>query len=107
MPLAYFTDSKGQQFEAEIKVGETLMQGAKNNMIDEILAECGGSCTCGTCHIYIDEEWNKFLPELTEQEKIIINGTVLEPKSSSRLSCQIQMTESLDGITIKLPKSQY
>ncbi|MBY6063268.1 2Fe-2S iron-sulfur cluster-binding protein [Pseudidiomarina sediminum] len=106
MPRAIYIDAKGNQFEADIPVGQNLMEGAVDNMIDGILGECGGVMACATCHVYVAKEWQDKLPPASEREDDMIDMAI-EPEENSRLSCQIEMTEALDGITVYLPRSQF
>lgn len=106
MPRAIYIDAKGNQFEADIPVGRSLMEGAVDNMIDGILGECGGVMSCATCHCYVDAAWQNRIPAASEHETDMLE-MVIEPRDNSRLSCQIEMTEALDGITVHLPARQY
>ncbi|MGH1471329.1 MAG: 2Fe-2S iron-sulfur cluster-binding protein [Cellvibrionaceae bacterium] len=105
MPQVIYITPDGGQYEADVPVGNTVMEGAIDNMIDGILAECGGSCTCATCHCYVDDAWKEKVGEAGEFEKDLLE-MVLDPEPTSRLSCQITITEELDGLTVRLPKSQ-
>lgn len=106
MPLINYIEANGNQFEADVAVGESVMQGAVDNMIDGILAECGGACACATCHCYVDEAWVNKIAAPEEQEQDLLEA-VVEPKENSRLSCQIFVTEDMEGFTVHLPASQY
>ncbi|WP_127346453.1 2Fe-2S iron-sulfur cluster-binding protein [Pseudidiomarina mangrovi] len=106
MPTAIYIDANGNQFEAELEVGQNLMDGAVNNMIDGILGECGGVMSCATCHCYVDAAWQDKVPPASDHETDMLD-MVIEPKDNSRLSCQIEMTAELDGIVVHLPRAQY
>ncbi|MBU3070397.1 2Fe-2S iron-sulfur cluster binding domain-containing protein [Aestuariicella sp. G3-2] len=106
MPLINYIEANGNHYEADVAVGESVMQGAVDNMIDGILAECGGACACATCHCYVDEAWVSKIPAPEPQEQDMLEA-VVEPKENSRLSCQIVVTEDMDGLTVHLPASQY
>jgi|TARA_B110000503_G_C7072870_1_gene381603 ferredoxin, 2Fe-2S len=106
MPLIHYIESNGDEYEAEVALGDSVMQGAVGAMIDGILAECGGKCRCGTCHCYVDEDWMDKAGEVSDAEKIMLE-MVVDPQANSRLSCQIIATKALDGLVIRLPKSQY
>lgn len=106
MPKVIYIDAQDNQFEADVKVGQNLMDGAVDHMIDGILGECGGVMSCATCHCYVDPAWADKIPEPSEMEEDML-GMVIEPQDNSRLSCQIEMTEALDGIVVRLPRSQY
>lgn len=106
MPLIKYVEASGSEQEVEVAVGENIMQGAVDNMIDSILAECGGACACATCHCYVDEAWTGKIPAPESAEKDLLEA-VVDPKENSRLSCQIVVTEEMEGFTVHLPESQY
>lgn len=106
MPRIIYIDANDNQFEAEVDVGSNVMEGAVDNMIDGILGECGGVMSCATCHCYVDENWLGKLPPMSEQEEDMLDMAI-EPKDNSRLSCQLEVTEELDGLVVHMPKSQY
>ena len=106
MALVTYINNDGSSHEIEVPVGNTVMQGAVDNLIDGIVAECGGSCSCATCHCYVDEAWISRIPPASGMEKDMLE-CVLEPKPNSRLSCQIVVTEDLDGLVVRLPESQF
>jgi 2Fe-2S ferredoxin len=106
MPLIFYTDHDGQQFEADVPIGTSVMQGAVDNGIDGILGECGGNQCCATCHCYVDDRWIE-KTGLAEGSEFEMVAAAPEPKPNSRLSCQIKVTEALDGLSVHLPASQY
>lgn len=107
MPKAIFIDSNTEaQYEVDVEVGQSLMEAAVDNMIDGIIGECGGVCSCATCHVYVNPEWEAKIPEADDMEEAMLD-MANEPQHNSRLSCQIEMTEELDGITVVMPKSQF
>lgn len=106
MPQITYVSHDGNATEVEVPVGNSVMQGAVDNMIDGIVAECGGSCSCATCHCYVDEAWVSKLPPASGMEKDMLE-CVLEPRPNSRLSCQLEVTEDLDGLVVHLPESQF
>ena len=106
MPTIMYIDDDGSESVVEVKVGTTVMQGAVDNMISGILAECGGACACATCHCYVDKDWFSRTGEASGLEADMLDA-VAELKPTSRLSCQIKMTAELDGLIVRLPKSQY
>ena len=106
MPLVKYIEADGREYEVDVAVGNTVMQGALDNMIDGILAECGGACSCATCHCYVDEAWMAKTGEASDMEKEMLDA-VLEQKETSRLSCQIEVTSEMDGLVVHLPESQY
>jgi len=97
-------DGTETQIEAENDV--SLMLAAVNNGIPGIVAECGGACSCATCHVIVDPDWYNRLPEPEGFEKDMIEF-VAQPELTSRLSCQINVNEELDGLVVKIPESQY
>ncbi|WP_404402461.1 2Fe-2S iron-sulfur cluster binding domain-containing protein [Idiomarina seosinensis] len=106
MPTVYFIDADGNQFEAEADSGTNVMEAAVDNFIDGIVGECGGVLSCATCHCYVDEKWQAKLDPPSEQEEDMLDMAV-EPKDNSRLSCQIELTDELDGLVVHLPKTQF
>lgn len=106
MPRIVFIEASGKEHVVEAKVGESVMQAATSNMVPGILADCGGSCTCATCHAYLDERWADQVTKISEDEAAMIEGA-LDTKPSSRLTCQISVTDALDGAVFRLPASQY
>lgn len=106
MPAIVFVESTGTHHVVEAAPGESLMQAATSNMVPGILADCGGSCTCATCHAYIDAPWAERLPPPSADEALMLDGA-LHPRPTSRLTCQVQMSPGLDGIVVHLPVSQY
>ncbi|MGB1885220.1 MAG: 2Fe-2S iron-sulfur cluster-binding protein [Gammaproteobacteria bacterium] len=99
MPKITYIDIHGAQHECEVSVGVSVMEGAIQNGIDGILAICGGSCACSTCHAYIDEAWMEKVGDAEEVEDSTLE-LALERKTSSRLTCQIEVTDALDGLVV-------
>ena len=99
MPTVVFVDSDDNRKEVSVDVGYTVMEAAVNNGIDAILAECGGACACATCHSYIDPAWVSKLPPMDDMEDSMLDAAY-ERKNNSRLTCQIEMTEELDGLVV-------
>ncbi|GGB84972.1 ferredoxin [Marinobacterium zhoushanense] len=106
MPKVVYVDFQGNRNELEVANGMTLMQGAVMNGLDGIEGECSGSCACATCHCYVDEAYLDKLPEMSENEDELLDGTASERLGTSRLSCQIRMADDLDGIVVQLPEEQ-
>lgn len=106
MALITYVEFDGTEHQLEVEVGSTVMQGAVDNGIAGIIGECGGACSCATCHCYVDEAWQPKVgePEQIEQDMI---ECALEPRPNSRLSCQITVTDELDGLIVHLPEAQY
>lgn len=105
MPRITFVDHRGAARTVEIPAGHSLMEGAVNNDVAGILADCGGACSCATCHVLIDPDWVDALPPREAMEEDMLEFAV-EPGPTSRLSCQITITDALDGLIVTLPASQ-
>lgn len=106
MALIFYVRHDGAQFEADVPSGNTVMEGAVNNGIDGILAECGGALSCATCHVYVDEAWVDKVEPASAMEVDMLE-VVNEPKANSRLSCQIHVNDALEGLIVHLPESQF
>lgn len=100
-----FHDCDGSVTEIDAKPGVSLMQNAKDHDVLGIEAECGGSMVCGTCQVYVADDWYANLPEPTEMEREMVEYT-RHPRPSSRLSCQIVVTPEMDGLEVETPVSQ-
>ena len=83
----------------------SIMSAAINNGVPGIVAECHGACCCSTCHVYVDPEWYAMLPEPTDHEMDMLEFAI-DPKETSRLGCQIKITDDLDGLIVHTPESQ-
>ena len=105
MPLIHYIESNGDEYETKLALGNSVMQGAVDAMIDGILAECRSKCRCGPCHCYVDEDWVGRVGEASDAKKIMLE-MVVDPQINSRLSCQILATKALDGLVVRLLKSQ-
>jgi 2Fe-2S ferredoxin len=105
MPRVIFHDVNGQRIEAEVPAGNTAMEGALDNSVSGILAECGGACACATCHAYIAEDWLQRLKPVEEMEDAMLD-TAVERRPSSRLLCQIEVTADLDGLEIFVARNE-
>lgn len=106
MPKVTFIDADGTRHEVEGKNGISLMEIALSNNIDGVEAECGGSCMCATCHCFIEEDFTNGVPAMESDEDEMLGFTAVDRKSSSRLSCQVKMSDELDGIEVHLPSEQ-
>ena len=106
MPSVTYIDHEGNSFEVQVESGCSVMQGATENLIEGIVAECGGCCSCATCHCYVDEAWLDRLEAPSDVERDMLELAV-EPRPNSRLSCQITLTDALDGLVVRLPESQF
>ena len=105
MPKIIYKDRDGNSKTIEVEKGLSVMEGAIQNDIPGIDADCGGSMACATCHVYVDEEWYDKLPKAVEAEIDMID-MAYEPKKNSRLSCQIIVSDELDGLEVTTPEKQ-
>ena len=105
MPKITFKDFQGGSKTIEIESGLTVMEGAIQNDIPGIDADCGGSMACATCHVYVDQQWIDKIPKAEDAENDMID-MAFEPKKNSRLSCQIIVTEELNGLEVTTPEKQ-
>lgn len=106
MPKVTYIEFNGTAHEIDLPIGSSLVEGAVQNDIPGIVAECGGSCMCSTCHVFVDESFVAKLPDMEEEEEELLEETAREAKENSRLSCQLRMTEEMDGIIVRLPETQ-
>jgi 2Fe-2S ferredoxin len=100
-----FIQYDGTEQVVEGETGQSVMQTARNNMVPGIIGDCGGNCSCATCHGYVDPAWIGKLPPRSEDELVMLDG-VMHLEDNSRLTCQIKLTPELDGIVVRLPISQ-
>ena len=100
-----YSDQKGNSKTIEVENGLSVMEGAIQNDIPGIDADCGGSMACATCHVYVEEKWLDKLPKAEEGEIDMID-MAFEPKKNSRLSCQLIVNEKLDGLQVTTPEKQ-
>jgi len=105
MPKITYIDSSGNRKEIEVQKGLTVMEGAIQNNIPGIDADCGGAMACATCHVYVKEEWFNKLNKIEDGEQDMLD-MAFEPKKNSRLSCQIIVTDELDGLVVTTPSKQ-
>ncbi len=100
-----FVDSEGRSRAVDAENGSTVMETAIRNSIPEILAECGGACACATCHVYVDEAWLDKTGKASAMEEDMLDFA-FEVQPNSRLSCQIKISDTLDGLVVKTPGKQ-
>ena len=105
MPQLTFIEADGTHHCIDAPLARSLMQIALDHSVPGILGECGGSCSCGTCHGVIDVSWTPRLPAMNETEVFMLEG-IPERQNGSRLCCQIRMTAELDGLVVQLPREQ-
>ena len=100
-----YIEHNGKEHIVEVQNGLTVMEGAVQNDIPGIDADCGGSMSCATCHVYVKEDWYDKLPKKEMGEDDMLDQAY-EPNSSSRLSCQIMVSDNLDGLCVHMPEKQ-
>lgn len=105
MPKINYITADGERHEIEVDQGYTVMEGAVNNDIDGIPAECGGACACATCHAYVDQEWLPKLPAMDDMEDSMLDAAY-ERRDNSRLTCQIEVTNELDGLIVHIAENE-
>tara|TARA_B000000557_G_scaffold199965_1_gene165209 strand:- start:93 stop:413 length:321 start_codon:yes stop_codon:yes gene_type:complete len=105
MTKVIYKDFKGNTKTIEVENGLSVMEGAIQNEIPGIDADCGGGMACATCHVYVKEEWLDKLPKKEDGEEDMLD-MAFEPKKNSRLSCQLVVSDDLDGLTVDIPSKQ-
>jgi ferredoxin, 2Fe-2S len=100
-----YIEHDGTVREFEVQPGFSVMQGATRNGVHGVIAECGGACSCATCHVYVDAAWLPKVGAVGELEAVLLEE-VCEVRPNSRLSCQISVTEALDGLVVQVPAKQ-
>ena len=101
-----FIEHDGTEHPVEVKAGGSVMQAAVSNGVPGIDADCGGSCSCATCHVYVDSEWIDKLETIGPTEEAMLSLST-DRQETSRLSCQIPVAENLDGLVVKTPEFQF
>ena len=105
MPKITYIEHNGKTHNVEVPKELSVMEGALQNNIPGIDADCGGACACATCHVYVDEKWFDKLPKKSESEQDMLDMAI-EPNKFSRLGCQITVNDDLDGMVVKMPSIQ-
>tara|TARA_B100001750_G_C15309134_1_gene496295 strand:- start:169 stop:489 length:321 start_codon:yes stop_codon:yes gene_type:complete len=105
MPKITYIEHSGKSHVVEVPNELSVMEGAVQNNIPGITADCGGACACATCHVYVDEKWFDKLKKKDEAEQDMLD-MAFEPNKFSRLSCQISVADELDGLAVKIPSKQ-
>lgn len=106
MPKIKYIEHSGNAHEVEVPTGWSVMEGAVKNLIPGIDADCGGACACATCHVYVDPAWLEKIPPKSDMEETMLDfAQELQP--NSRLSCQIKVELRLEGLTVRMPKTQH
>ena len=105
MPKITYIEHNGKAHEIEVPNELSIMEGALQNNIPGIDADCGGACACATCHVYVDEKWFGKLKKKDDAEQDMLD-MAFEPNKFSRLACQITITDDLEGMVVKMPSKQ-
>ena len=100
-----YIEHNGKEHIVEVQNGLTIMEGAVQNDIPGIDADCGGSMSCATCHVYVKDDWFNKIPKKEDGEDDMLD-MAFEPKTNSRLSCQIIVSDELDGLEVNIPSKQ-
>ena len=106
MAKVTFKQPDGTENVVDAKAGMTLMEAAKTNLVPGIEAECGGACACATCHVYVDEGWTEKTGKPSEMEEDMLDFA-FDVRDNSRLSCQIKISDDLDGLIVEVPEKQF
>ena len=106
MPKITYIEHTGKAHTVDVPVGNTVMEGGRNAGIAGIVAECGGACACSTCHVYVHPDWVERLAPKESMEEDMLEFAPGTDTTRSRLSCQIKVTEALDGLVIDVPAEQ-
>jgi 2Fe-2S ferredoxin len=106
MPKVIYITPKGERHEVDVEIGYSVMEGAINNNIEGIVAECGGACACATCHSYIDEAWIDKMPPMDDMEDSMLDAAY-DRRENSRLTCQLEMTGEWDGLIVHVGENDY
>lgn len=106
MPTVHFIAHDGQRSTVEVPTGLSLMRAALDNDVRGIDGDCGGQAACATCHVFIEAPWNALTGQRTPHEEEMLNFAA-ELRDTSRLACQVEMTNALDGIVVGLPEGQH
>jgi 2Fe-2S ferredoxin len=105
MPDITLIEHNGQEHIIDAETGKSLMQNALDNMVPGIDADCGGACACGTCHCFIEDTWGETTSEADPMEEAML-GMRPDRTEASRLSCQIEVSDAMDGMIVRLPEYQ-
>jgi 2Fe-2S ferredoxin len=107
MALVTYIEHNGAQHEVEVPNGDSVMQGATRKNIEGIVAECGGGLACATCHCFVDDAWIERVGAPSEAESQMLEFSATQTTAGSRLSCQIIVDDTLNGLVVRLPETQF
>ena len=106
MPKITFITHDGERYDVDSAAGTTVMEAAVKNRVPGVEGECGGACACATCHVYVDEAWREATGKPSAMEESMLDFAE-EVEPNSRLSCQIRVSDALDGLVVRLPENQH
>lgn len=106
MPKVIYVDSDGLQHAVDAQLGDSVMATAVKNGVPGIIGECGGNCSCGTCHVWVRDEFLPLVGPPGDMEEDLLDMGASDRRTCSRLSCQVRVTEALDGLTVEVPPEQ-
>ena len=101
-----YIEHNGTKHEVDVANGLTVMEGARDNGIPGIEADCGGACACSTCHVYVDPAWIDKLPAVESMEEDMLDFAYEPKPGQSRLTCQLKVTDALEGLVVQMPEKQ-
>ena len=101
-----YIEFNGTEHVVDVESGMTVMEGARDNNIPGIEADCGGACACSTCHVYVDSSWVDRLPPKEDMEEDMLDFAYSPDPTKSRLTCQIEVTDDLAGLIVQMPEKQ-
>lgn len=106
MPRVIYLNARGDRRQVNVPVGTSLMRGAAAEGVDGLPGDCGGTLSCATCHVFVDDAFALLLPPMSDEENQMLDFTATARTAGSRLSCQIVMTEALEGICVRIAEQQ-
>ena len=101
-----YVEHGGTEHTVDVANGLTVMEGARDNNIPGIEADCGGACACSTCHVYVHADWVEKIPAMDDMEEDMLDFAFEPDPARSRLTCQIKVTDELDGLVVQMPEKQ-
>lgn len=101
-----YIEHDGTEHVVDVKPGLTVMEGARDNGVPGIEADCGGACACSTCHVYVDPAWVERIPAKDDMEEDMLDFAWQPDPATSRLTCQIKVTDAMDGLVVRMPERQ-
>jgi ferredoxin, 2Fe-2S len=106
MPKIIYIEHNGKEHVVDAPNGQTVMEAAVKHAVPGIDADCGGACACATCHVYIEEPWREITGEASSMEQSMLDFAN-DVQDNSRLSCQIKISDAIDGMIVRIPGSQH